>query len=160
MAGDQRSPLSAVFGLQTGQGPAGPKKALNQLDVRGPGPLVVGFGVVSDLCAVGERAIALADDRAVMDEQVLGLVIRCDEAKSLVVAEPLDGSGSHCVPPASIVLRTRRLLSKSYDRWHRDVGRIARPDLTTVAAPKISARLAPGVASLTARRHAPDPAVS
>src|SRR5437879_9730113 len=37
-------------------------------------------------------------------------------------------------PPASIVLRTRRLLSKGYDRWHCDVGRITRPDLATVAA--------------------------
>src|SRR5438067_9829338 len=37
-------------------------------------------------------------------------------------------------PPASIVLRTRRLLSKSYDRWHCDVGRITRPDFATVAA--------------------------
>jgi hypothetical protein len=36
----------------------------------------------------------------VMDEQVLGLVIGCDEAKALDDAEPLDGSCSHCVPPA------------------------------------------------------------
>src|SRR2546422_362721 len=75
----------------------GRPKTLNQLDVRGPRSLVVGFGVVGDLCAVGERAIALTDDRTVMDEQVLGLVIGCDEAKSLDVSEPLDGSGSHCV---------------------------------------------------------------
>src|ERR1700730_13929190 len=40
-------------------------------------------------------------------------------------------------PPALIVLRTRRLLSKGYDRWHRDVGRITRPDLATVAASTI-----------------------
>src|SRR5438445_8582763 len=70
---------------------------LSQLDVRGLGSLVAYFGVVGDLCAVGERAIAIADDRAVMDEQVVGLIIGCDEAKSLVVAEPLDGSGSHYV---------------------------------------------------------------
>src|SRR5438552_12622731 len=63
-------------------------------------------------------------------------------------------------PPASIVLRTRRLLSKSYDRWHRDVGRIARPDLATVAALKISARLTPGAGSLPARRLAHDREVS
>src|SRR5436305_13663063 len=36
-------------------------------------------------------------------------------------------------PPASIVLRARRLRGKSYDRWHCDVGRITRPDLATVA---------------------------
>src|SRR5438128_1985092 len=55
------------------------------------------LGVVGDLCAVGERAIALTDDRAVMDEQVLGPVIGRDEAKPLVVTEPLDGTCSHCV---------------------------------------------------------------
>src|SRR6185437_5778858 len=38
-------------------------------------------------------------------------------------------------PPASIVLRARRLRGKSYDRWHCDVGRITRPDLATVAVP-------------------------
>src|SRR6185437_5251350 len=37
-------------------------------------------------------------------------------------------------PPASLVLRARRLRGKSYDRWHCDVGRITRPDLATVAA--------------------------
>src|SRR5437660_856681 len=58
-------------------------------------------------------------------------------------------------PPASIVLRTRRLLSKSYDRWHRDVGRIARPDLATVAALKLSARLTPNAPhALCTREHA------
>src|SRR5436305_9569565 len=70
-----------------------------------------------------------------MDEQVLGLVIRRDEAKALLVAEPLDGSGSHLrFLLRSLVLRAPRLLSKSYDRWHCDVGRITRPDLATVAA--------------------------
>src|SRR5947209_108631 len=38
-----------------------------------------------------------------------------------------------------IVLRTRRLLSKGYDRWHCDVGRITQPDLATVAAATSSA---------------------
>src|SRR6266480_3416189 len=69
----------------------------HQLDVGCPSSLVAVLGVVGDLCAVVQRAIALADDCAVMDEQVLGLVIGRDEAKALVVAEPLDGSGSHCV---------------------------------------------------------------
>src|SRR2546421_8471182 len=70
-----------------------------------------------------------------MDEQVLGLVIGRDEAKALLVAEPLDGSGSHLrFLLRSLVLRAPRLLSKSYDRWHCDVGRITRPDLATVAA--------------------------
>src|SRR5438034_7929413 len=42
-------------------------------------------------------------------------------------------------PPALIVLRTRRLLSKGYGRWHCVVGRITQPDLPTVAAATISA---------------------
>jgi len=37
-------------------------------------------------------------------------------------------------PPASIVLRTRRLLSKGYERWHCGVGRIAQPDLANVSS--------------------------
>src|SRR5437763_13849255 len=79
-----------------------------------------------------------------MDEQVLGLVIRRDEAKALLVAEPLDGSGSHLrFLLRSLVLRAPRLLSKSYDRWHCDVGRITRPDLATVAAFLRSRRLQP-----------------
>ena len=83
-----------------------------------------------------------------MDEQVRGLVIGRDEAKSLVVAEPLDGSSSDCVfPPALIVLRTRRLLSKGYDRWHCDVGRITQPDAPTLATSTIDARLTPGAGS-------------
>src|SRR5437762_11425036 len=73
-----------------------------------------------------------------MDEQVLGLVIGRDEAKALLVAEPLDGSGSHLrFLLRSLVLRAPRLLSKSYDRWHCDIGRITRPDLATVAAPAV-----------------------
>src|SRR5271165_980530 len=79
-----------------------------------------------------------------MDEQILRLVIGRDEPEPLVVAEPLHGSGSHCFPPALIVLRTRRLLSKGYERWHCDVGQTTQPDVPTLAAPTISARLAPG----------------
>src|ERR1700694_5286897 len=78
-----------------------------------------------------------------MDEQILRLVIGCDEPEARLVAEPLYGSGSHCFPPALVVLRTRRLLSKGYERWHCDVGRTTQPDVSTVAAATISARLAP-----------------
>src|SRR5208283_5204211 len=42
-------------------------------------------------------------------------------------------------PPALIVLRTRRLLSKGYERWHCDAGRIAQPDVSTLAAATINA---------------------
>src|ERR1700680_3857791 len=103
------------------------RTALRELDVPGLGPLVARLCVVGDLCALGERAITLTDDCAVMDEQVLRLVIGRDEPEALLVAEPLYGSSSHCFPPASLVLRTRRLLSKGYERWHCDVGRTAQP---------------------------------
>src|ERR1035438_1018827 len=43
-------------------------------------------------------------------------------------------------PPALIVLRTRRLLSKGYERWHCDVGQTTQPDVSTLAAATISAR--------------------
>src|SRR5947209_6746371 len=43
-------------------------------------------------------------------------------------------------PPALVVLRTRRLLSKGYERWHCDVGRNTRPDRPSLAPSKITAR--------------------
>src|SRR6266540_3856870 len=51
--------------------------------------------LVLDLRALGEALVALALDRAVVDEHVLARVIRRDEAVALVVAEPLHGSGCH-----------------------------------------------------------------
>src|SRR5450759_4994790 len=44
----------------------------DHLDVDGLGTLVPGLGLVGDLGALGERAIALADDRRMMGEQILG----------------------------------------------------------------------------------------
>src|SRR5947209_15529471 len=73
-----------------------------ELNVDGLRSLVAVLGVVGDLCPLGERAVAIAGDAGVVDEEVLGLVVGCDEPEALVVAEPLDGSGSHCVPPAGV----------------------------------------------------------
>src|ERR1700684_1759753 len=54
------------------------------------------FGLIGDLGALVQRAVAAGPgDRAVVDEQVLRHSVGCDEAKALVVAEPLHGSGSH-----------------------------------------------------------------
>src|SRR5258708_37259812 len=83
--------------------------------------------------------MGLADYLAVMDDQVLRVVVGRDEPEALLVAEPLDGSGSHCVSSGVVVLRTRRLLSKGYERWHRGVGQTTQPDPLTVAAATISA---------------------
>src|SRR6202171_6636137 len=46
-------------------------------------------------------------------------------------------------PPASVVLRTRRLLSKGYERWHCDVGQSTQPDALTLAAARSAPCLAP-----------------
>src|SRR5947207_423040 len=66
-----------------------------QQDVDGLGALVACLGVVGHLGALGERAVAVADDRLVMDEEVLACLIGGDEAEALLVAEPLDGSCCH-----------------------------------------------------------------
>src|SRR5215208_6543855 len=57
--------------------------------------LVAFFGVELDLCALGERAKALALDAGVMHEEVLAPLVGRDEAESLVIVEPLHGSGGH-----------------------------------------------------------------
>src|SRR5215470_5889198 len=53
------------------------------------------LGLVLDLRALFEGAIAIALDRAEVDEHVVRAVVGCDEPVALVVAEPLDGSGRH-----------------------------------------------------------------
>src|SRR3954447_1738614 len=57
--------------------------------------LVTGLGLVLHARALGERAVALGFDAAVMDEEVLVAFIGSDEAKALLVAEPLDGTCCH-----------------------------------------------------------------
>src|SRR5438067_8415815 len=52
-------------------------------------------GLELHLRVLGERLVALADDRAVMDEQILAALIGDDEAVPLLVVEPLHGSGCH-----------------------------------------------------------------
>src|ERR1700737_532188 len=54
-------------------------------------------------------------------------------------------------PPALRVLRTRRLLSKSYDRWHYDVGEL--PTGCTNPSSTPDGRVASGSARLASRRH-------
>ena len=51
--------------------------------------------VVGDGLPFGQRLAAATLDGAEMDEDVLGSVGRCDEAETLVVAEPLDCACSH-----------------------------------------------------------------
>src|SRR3954453_11898767 len=83
---------------------------LDLLDVDGLGALVAHLLLVRDLRALGEGAIAVADDPRVVDEQVSAALIGRDEAEALVVAEPLHGSSGHVQPVlhGSCVLRPRR----------------------------------------------------
>src|SRR5215204_2351660 len=81
-------------------------RGLERLDVRRGRALGALFGVVAHLRALGQRLEAAALDRVVMHEQILALVIGCDEAKALLVAEPLHGSCCHLnSPPGVCALR-------------------------------------------------------
>src|SRR3954447_23762787 len=51
--------------------------------------------LVLDLRALRERPKAAAGDRGMVDEHVLALVVGRDEAKPLLVAEPLHGPSGH-----------------------------------------------------------------
>src|SRR5450759_922523 len=74
----------------------------DRLDVYGLRALVALLRVVGDLGPLLERAIALAVDSSVMDEQVLVAVIRGDEAETLVVAEPLYCASWHYVNSSTV----------------------------------------------------------
>src|SRR5262249_2004638 len=66
--------------------------------------LVALLGVVGDLCALLQRAVALAVDAGVMDEQVLLAIVGGDETEPLVVAEPLHCAGRHIWSSSTCVL--------------------------------------------------------
>src|SRR3954471_8764581 len=57
--------------------------------------LVACLRLVLDPRALGERAVAVGFDAAVVDEEVLAAFIGRDEAEALLVAEPLDGACCH-----------------------------------------------------------------
>src|SRR5919198_1479280 len=60
-------------------------------------------------CALDERLEAVARDVAVVHEQVLRTFIRTDEAVTLAVVEPLDGSVCHeKTPPSRRYERVRK----------------------------------------------------
>src|SRR5688572_2065299 len=93
--------------------------SLDGLNVDRLRTLVACLGVVAHLRALGERAIALADDAGVMDEQVLLTVVGADEAKALVVAEPLHGAGRHTDSPRNVCCIPRGCCSgNDTGRWH------------------------------------------
>src|SRR4051812_21214477 len=71
----------------------------DELDVLRLGSLCTLGAVELDLRALGERLVALSDDRAVVDEQVLAAALGLDEAVALGVVEPLHGSSCHIKTP-------------------------------------------------------------
>src|SRR5271166_3268159 len=113
----------------------GRAEPLQRRDVYGLGALVALLGVVGDLRPLLQRAVTLAVDPGVMDEQVLVAVVRGDEAKPLVVAEPLNGAGGHSyAPPRYVRAATRRMLLKaSTCALALHFPALSRPDTTKVA---------------------------
>src|SRR6476646_3234051 len=67
----------------------------HERDARRLGTLRALSGLELHLRVLGERLVALADDCAVVDEQVLAAVVGDNEPIPLVGVEPLHGSGCH-----------------------------------------------------------------
>src|SRR3954467_9491760 len=78
------------------------------LNARGGRAFGAFFGLVAHFGALGQGLEALTQDGAVMNEDVLRAIVGRDEPVALVVAEPLDSSSRHALPPLH-VLRTRRM---------------------------------------------------
>src|SRR3954453_9293201 len=76
-------------------------------------PLVAGLGLVLHARALGERAVAVRFEAAVVDEEVLAAFIGCDEAEALLVAEPLNGALCHVFPPRRLACCVCRGSSKA-----------------------------------------------
>src|SRR3954470_5848981 len=74
--------------------------------------LVAGLGLVLHARALGERAVAVRFDAAVVDEEVLAAFIGSDEAEALLVAEPLNGALCHVFPPRRLACCVCRGSSK------------------------------------------------
>src|SRR5436309_4078771 len=69
------------------------RKCLGGGDVRGLKALVALHDFELDALPLGQRAVAVHLDRAVVDEHVIP-TLALDEAESLLVREPLDGAFS------------------------------------------------------------------
>ena len=84
---------------------------------------------VGDLGTLSQRLEAVGVDAAVMDEQILAVVVRGDEAEALVVVEPLDGSVGHESPPCVCELRRGGALRQRLRALNTACrARMARPD--------------------------------
>src|SRR3954452_8750074 len=74
--------------------------------------LVACLGLVLHARTLGERAVAVGVDAAVVDEEVLAAFIGSDEAEALLVAEPLNGALCHVFPPRRLACCVCRGSSK------------------------------------------------
>src|SRR4051794_9495431 len=101
------SPPAGTHDVPGRQGLRRMSGALEDLYVRRVGALGPDLGVVADLGTLGQRLEAAARDAAVVDEQVLALIVGRDEPEALVVAEPLNGSGCHWFPPGRLCAAKR-----------------------------------------------------
>src|SRR3954451_8308994 len=79
-----------------------PAWELDLLDVDGLGAFVARLLLVGDLGSLAQRAVAVAEDPAEVDEQVTAALVGRDEAEALVVAEPLDRPGTHRQTPLDL----------------------------------------------------------
>src|SRR5919198_81902 len=70
--------------------------------------LAIVWGFLEAIRVLGERLVALADDRAVVDEQILAAFVGDDEAVPLVGVEPLYGSGCHRKTPPLLLRNGQR----------------------------------------------------
>ena len=64
--------------------------ALLRLNARRLGTLLALTGFIRYRLTIAERLESVAENVGVMNEQVLGSILRCDESIALIVAEPLD----------------------------------------------------------------------
>src|ERR1035437_4120769 len=106
------------------------------LDVDGLGALVALLCVVGHFRALLQRAIALAVDAGVMDEQILLAVIGGDETEPLVVAEPLYGAGRHVGNSSTVCVcccAEDAVRASTCELCTTFAGLLCRPDIPTVA---------------------------
>src|SRR5690349_10765895 len=71
---------------------------------------------LGDLLALGQALVARADNRAVMDEQILTALVGLDEPVALLVVEPLHSSGCHETPPFHSHERVRKAKRATVER--------------------------------------------
>src|SRR6185436_16041345 len=104
-----------------------------RLDVYGLRSPVARLSLVGHLRALGQRLEPVADDVAVMDEEILADLVRCDEAVALFVVEPLNCSGGHVPPPLIACGDRGGALSNDYGRLAQDCRGGARRTDSTIA---------------------------